>query len=38
MGIITVLPNQMHDDDNKALGLGYSMEEDILSVMMSINI
>ncbi|KAK3540848.1 hypothetical protein QTP86_002344 [Hemibagrus guttatus] len=27
-----VLPNQMRDDDNKALGLGYSMEEDILSV------
>ncbi len=27
---ILVLPNQMRDDDNKALGLGYSMEEDML--------
>lgn len=34
---IMVLPNQMRDDDNKALGLGYSMEEDMLHVMTSIN-
>ncbi len=34
---ILVLPNQMHDDDNKALGLGYSMEEDMLHVMTTIN-
>ncbi len=33
---IMVLPNQMSDDDNKALGLGYSME-DMLHVMTSIN-
>ncbi|RXN35876.1 gag-pol fusion poly [Labeo rohita] len=32
-----VLPNQMHDDDNKALGLGYSTEEDMLYVMTSVN-
>ncbi|RXN19135.1 gag-pol fusion poly [Labeo rohita] len=34
---IMVLPNQMHDDDNKALGLGYSTEEDMLYVMTSVN-
>ncbi len=33
---IMVLSNQM-SDDNKALGLGYSMEEDMLHVMTSIN-
>lgn len=32
-----VLPNQMHDDDNKALGLGYTVEEDNLHVMIAIN-
>jgi len=32
-----VLPNQTHDDDNKALGLGYDVKEDKLRVMMSIN-
>ena len=32
-----VLPNQMGDDDNKALGLGYIVEEDRLHVMTSIN-
>nr|XP_057945469.1 uncharacterized protein LOC131139671 [Doryrhamphus excisus] len=32
-----VLPNQMRDDDNKALGLGYLVEEDELHVMMGIN-
>ena len=31
------LPNQMHDDDNKALGLGYIVEEDMLHVMVGIN-
>ncbi len=32
-----VLPNQMHDDDNKALSLGYIVEEDKLHVMVVIN-
>ncbi|XP_032434156.1 uncharacterized protein LOC116729604 [Xiphophorus hellerii] len=32
-----VLPNQMRDEDNKALGLGYIVEEDKLHVMVSIN-
>lgn len=32
-----VLPNQMRDDDNKALGLGYIVEEDKLHVMVAIN-
>ncbi|KAG7473943.1 hypothetical protein MATL_G00101290 [Megalops atlanticus] len=32
-----VLPNQMGDDDNKALGLGYIVEEDKLHVMTSID-
>lgn len=32
-----ILPNQMHDDDNKALGLGYIVEEDMLHVMVGIN-
>lgn len=32
-----VLPNQMHQDDNKALGLGYIVEEDKLHVMTTIN-
>jgi len=32
-----VLPNQMSDDDNKALGLGYMVEEDKLHVMSAIN-
>lgn len=32
-----VLPNQMREDDNKALGLGYHVEEDKLHVMSSIN-
>lgn len=31
------LPNQMRDEDNKALGLGYLVEEDKLHVMSSIN-
>lgn len=34
---IMVLPNQMGDDDNKALGLGYIVQEDKLHVMCSIN-
>lgn len=34
---IMVLPNQMGDDDNKALGLGYVVEEDKLYVMTTIN-
>lgn len=32
-----VLPNQMRDDDNKALGPGYIVEEDKLHVMIAIN-
>lgn len=32
-----VLPNQMGDNDNKALGLGYIVREDKLHVMTSIN-
>ncbi|KAM9744581.1 uncharacterized protein ACNS7B_011726 [Menidia menidia] len=32
-----VLPNQMRDEDNKALGLGYIVEEDQLYVMVGIN-
>ena len=32
-----VLPNQMQDDDNKALGLGYIVKEDKLHVMVAIN-
>lgn len=32
-----VLPNQMRDDDNKALGLGYAVAEDKLYVMTAIN-
>nr|XP_061826459.1 uncharacterized protein LOC133612783 [Nerophis lumbriciformis] len=32
-----ILPNQMSDDDNKALGLGYRVEEDKLHVRIRIN-
>nr|AAD26627.1 unknown [Takifugu rubripes] len=32
-----VLPNQMSDDDNKALGLGYIVKEEKLHVMVAIN-
>ncbi|XP_070403557.1 uncharacterized protein [Nothobranchius furzeri] len=32
-----ILPNQMSDDENKALGLGYAVEEDKLYVMTAIN-
>ena len=32
-----VLPNQMRDEDNKALGLGYLVKEDKIHVMASIN-
>ncbi|XP_039456743.1 uncharacterized protein LOC120433854 [Oreochromis aureus] len=32
-----VLPNQMRDEENKALGLGYIVEEDKLHVMVAIN-
>lgn len=31
------LPNQLKKDDNKALGLGYSLEDDKLHVMVGIN-
>ena len=32
-----ILPNQMRDEDNKALGIGYQVEEDRLYMMTSIN-
>ena len=32
-----VLPNQMRDEDNKALGRGYIVEQDKLHVMAAIN-
>lgn len=34
---IMTLPNQMHDDENKVLGLGYMVEEDKLHIMIAIN-
>ncbi|XP_032410348.1 uncharacterized protein LOC116714123 isoform X3 [Xiphophorus hellerii] len=34
---ILTLPNQLKEDDNKALGVGYLVEEDKLYVMTSIN-
>lgn len=34
---ILVLPNKLNDSDNKALGLGYVVEEDMLHVMTTIN-
>ncbi|KAJ8278530.1 hypothetical protein GJAV_G00088610 [Gymnothorax javanicus] len=32
-----ILPNQLKEEDNKALGLGYSLEDDKLHVMVGIN-
>lgn len=32
-----ILPNQMRDEDNKALGVGYQVEEDKLYTLTSIN-
>ena len=32
-----ILPNQLSDDENKALGLGYTIEEDKLHVMVAVN-
>lgn len=32
-----ILPNQMRDEDNKALGVGYMTEEDQLYVLASVN-
>lgn len=32
-----ILPNQLSDDDNKALGLGYTIEDDKLHVMVAVN-
>ena len=32
-----ILPNQMRDEDNKALGIGYKVEDDKLYMMTSIN-
>lgn len=32
-----ILPNKMRDEDNKALGLGYMVEEDKLHVMVAIS-
>jgi len=31
-----ILPNQMREEDNKALGIGYKVEEDKLYVLTSI--
>ncbi|KAL1249502.1 hypothetical protein QQF64_020507 [Cirrhinus molitorella] len=36
-GKTVVLPNQLRDEDNKALGTGYLVEEDKLFIMASIN-
>ena len=33
-----ILPNQMCEENNKALGLGYMVEEDKLNVMVGINV
>lgn len=35
---VFILPNQMREEDNKALGVGYLVEEDKLYVMTSINL
>lgn len=32
-----ILPNQLREEDNKALGLGYTLEDDKLHVMVGIN-
>ncbi|TKS65757.1 hypothetical protein D9C73_028022 [Collichthys lucidus] len=32
-----VLPNQLTEDDNKALGLGYTLDDDQLHVMVAVN-
>lgn len=32
-----ILPNQMRDKDNKALGIGYRMDEDKLYMLTSVN-
>ncbi|CAM4471325.1 unnamed protein product [Leuciscus chuanchicus] len=34
---IVVLPNQLKEEDNKALGLGYIVDEDMLHVMVRVN-
>lgn len=33
-----VLPNQMSDDENKALSLGYVLDDDTLLTMVAINL
>lgn len=32
-----ILPNQLKEEDSKALGLGYTLEDDKLHVMVGIN-
>ena len=32
-----ILPNQLTEEDNKALGLGYTVEDDKLHVMVAVN-
>lgn len=32
-----ILPNQMRDEDNKALGIGYQVDEDKLYMLTSVN-
>ncbi|KAK3532523.1 hypothetical protein QTP86_018508, partial [Hemibagrus guttatus] len=36
-GQVIMLPNQMKEEENKALGTGYLMEEDKLYIMTSVN-
>lgn len=36
-GKTLILPNQMRDEDNKALGIGYQVEEDKLYMLTSVN-
>lgn len=36
-GKTIILPNQMRDEDNKALGIGYHVEEDKLYMLTSVN-
>lgn len=36
-GKTLILPNQMRDEDNKALGIGYQMDEDKLYMLTSVN-
>ena len=37
-GKTLILPNQMRDEDNKALGIGYQVDEDKLYMLTSVNL